>query len=116
VVLIESFYFSIQLYDLGKVGGLLPKSQTKSDYLHKVISLAAGLTSFQETCELSNNNSNGGSQICPDDLAPDSTSTSLPPEDEPQTVTPIEKLKNALSSKEQFETHYLVSYKPQKIM
>ena len=98
---------------MGKLGGLLPKSQTKSDYLHKVISLTAGLVPFQETSSTGNSNSNGSSsKSVPDDSTPE-LSLSTGAGEEPQTITPIEKLKNALTSKEQFEIHYLVGHRVQ---
>ncbi|CAG7734427.1 unnamed protein product, partial [Allacma fusca] len=83
------------LYSLGKLGGLLPKSQPKSDHLHKVISLAAGLTCVDVPFEVTKVTVNG------------KTENQLLSNDETSTETPISKLKNALSSKEQFEQHYL---------
>jgi hypothetical protein len=96
----------LQLFDLGQLGGLLPKCQPKSDYLHKVISLSAGLVSFEEDATAVSSNGNS-IQSVPEETAKGQVLPTA--ENGPQTITPIEKLKNALSSKEKFETHYLVS-------
>lgn len=90
------------MYELGKLCGLLPKSQLKSDHLHKVISLAAGLVC--STIAHAHGNSNGNGVISGGDAK--SASEVL---DENQGETPIEKLKKALSSKPLFQQYYLVS-------
>ena len=78
----------------------MPKSQPKSDHLHKVISLAAGLSCIDLPLESCSVTVNGKTE-----------SQLLNRQPEPVSETPIAKLKNALSSKEQFEHHYLVRTK-----
>lgn len=104
---------------MGKLHGLLPKSQPQSDHLHKVLSLAAGLAALDNNIissanesKNSNNTTNGGSSHT--DLNNLSSlinnfNISTIPQHDPSRETPIDKLKNALSSKKQFEHHYLVS-------
>jgi len=100
-------YAREQLYELGKLCDLLPQSQPKSDHLHKVISLSAGLVVFQQEPTLSklsqpySKTSVGADTNEKKSIGNDFLSIQI-------LVTPIEKLKNALSSQDQFQTHYLV--------
>jgi len=92
------------LYDLGKLCGLCPKSQLKSDHLHKVITLAAGLTSFDSSdsdsviVHTNGNKLNGSDNLDKEERICASA----------DLESPIERLKEALSSKEKFQHHYLV--------
>ncbi|ODN03761.1 Trafficking protein particle complex subunit 10, partial [Orchesella cincta] len=92
-------YAREKLYELGKLCGLLPKSQPKSDHLHKVISLAAGLVCFDGAAH-NNTNGNGTSSASNSEASSDNLEEAL-------AETPIEKLKNALSSKPLFQQYYL---------
>lgn len=82
----------------------MPKSQPKSDHLHKVISLAAGLAC--SNLEQGNPSGNGFGKLAGNIVeARDTIGTNTLPDS--QAETPIEKLKNALSSKILFQQYYL---------
>ena len=94
------FFFRLKLLELGKLCGLMPKSTPSSQQIHLVVELSAGIQDDEEEEERTVDIRDGVSRLA----------VSEPPSvmAVKRKQHPVEKLKEALSSKKAFQKCYLV--------